>query len=87
MIIFKEQARNIFANNIVHFRLKKRWSQEEFAEALGTGTTSTYISELENAKRNPRLEYIGHLADTLGVSMEQLFVDRPKVENHRISRR
>ena len=87
MIIFKEQARKILANNIVYFRLKKKWSQEDFAEALGTGTSSTYISELENAKRNPRIDYIGHLADTLGVSIEQLFVDRPTVDNHRISKR
>ena len=57
MIIFKEQARKILANNIVYFRLKKKWSQEDFAEALGTGTSSTYISELENAKRNPPLSH------------------------------
>lgn len=81
----KNQARKILANNITYFRLKKGWSQEDFAEALGT--TSTYVSNLENAKRNARIDYIGHIADTLGISLEQLFIERPIVDNHRIPRR
>lgn len=81
----KNQARKILANNITYFRLKKGWSQEDFAEVLGT--TSTYVSNLENAKRNARIDYIGHIADTLGISLEQLFIERPIVDNHRIPRR
>ena len=45
------------------------------------------MSNLENARRNTRIDYIGHIADTLGVSLEQLFAERPKVENNRIPRR
>ena len=45
------------------------------------------MSYVENAKRNMRIDYIGHIADTLGVSIEQLFIDRPPIENHRIRRR
>lgn len=82
---YVDQARKILANNIIYFRLKKNWSQEDFAEHLGT--TTTYISNLENAKRNTRIDYIGHIADTLGVSLEQLCTERPKVTNHRIPRR
>ncbi len=82
---YEEHARKILANNITYFRLKKNWSQEDFAEELGT--TTTYISNLENAKRNMRVDYIGHIADTLGISIEQLFIGRPKVQNHRIPRR
>ena len=82
---YENQARKILANNIIYFRLKKNWSQEDFADELGT--TTTYVSNLENARRNTRIDYIGHIADTLGVSLEQLFVERSPIENHRIPRR
>lgn len=83
-IKYKDYARKILANNIIYFRLKNNWSQEDFADELET--TPTYVSNLENARRNTRIDYIGHIADTLGVSLEQLFTERPKVENNRISR-
>ena len=43
-----------------------------------------YVSNLENARRNARIDYIGHIADTLGVSLEQLFIERTPVDKHRI---
>lgn len=79
------QAHKILANNIVYFRTKKNWSQENFVDELGT--TATYVSNLENVKRNARIDYIGHIADTLGVAIDDLFVERPTVTNHRIPRR
>lgn len=82
---YKDRARKILANNIVYFRIKKNWSQEDFAEELGT--TTTYVSNLENARRNVRIDYIGHIADTLGIPLEQLSIERDSVENHRIPRR
>ena len=84
-IKYEERARKILANNITYFRLKRNWSQEDFADELGT--TTTYISNLENAKRNMRVDYIGHIADTLGVPIEELFIGRPTVKNHRVPRR
>ena len=33
-----------------------------------------------------RVDYIGHIADTLGVPVEELFIGRPKV-NNRVPRR
>lgn len=81
VINYSEKARNILANNITYFRLKNGWSQEDLADKLGT--TPTYISNLENARRNARIDYIGHIADTLKVSLEQLFIERPPVDNHR----
>ena len=84
-IKYKDNTRKILANNIRYFRLKRNWSQEDFADELGT--TPTYISNLENAKRNMRVDYIGHIADTLGVPVEDLFVNRPSVINNRIPRR
>jgi len=84
-IKYEKQARKILANNIIYFRLKRNWSQEDFADELET--TPTYVSNLENARKNTRIDYIGHIADTLGVSLEQLFVERPKVENNHIPKR
>ena len=78
IIKYNLRARKILANNIIFFRLENEWSQEDFADKLGT--TPTYVSTLENAKRNTRIDYIGHIADTLGVSIDQLFKERPKVE-------
>ena len=86
MIIIKpSNARNILANNIVYFRLQNGWSQEDFADRLGT--TPTYVSNLENAKRNTRIDYIDHIATTLNVELFQLFEKRENIENRRIPRR
>ena len=86
MIITKiSKSRKILANNIVYFRLKNRWSQEDFAEILKT--TPTYVSGLENAKRNTRIDYVDQIANALNVSVEQLFIERPIVNNHRKPRR
>ena len=86
MIISKiSKARKILANNIVFFRLKNGWSQEDFAEILKT--TPTYVSGLENAKRNTRIDYVDQIANALNVSVEQLFIERPIVNNHRKPRR
>lgn len=84
-IKLKSNARNILANNIVYYRLQKGWSQEDFADKLGT--TPTYVSNLENAKRNTRIDYIDHIASTLNVELFQLFEKRENIENRRIPRR
>lgn len=81
---YSKQSRNILANNIIYYRLKN-WSQEDLAEELGT--TATYISNLENAKRNMRVDYIGFIADTLKVKVEELFIEREPVKNHRRPRK
>ncbi len=84
-IKLKSSARNILANNIVYYRLQNGWSQEYFADKLGT--TPTYVSNLENAKRNTRIDYIDHIATTLNVELFQLFEKRKNIENRRIPRR
>lgn len=78
---YSKQSRNILANNIIYYRLKLNWSAEEL------GTTATYISNLENAKRNMRVDYIGFIADTLKVKVEELFIEREPVKNHRRPRK
>lgn len=82
---YSKQSRNILANNIIYYRLKLNWSQEDLAEELGT--TATYISNLENAKRNMRVDYIGFIADTLKVKVEELFIEREPVKKHRRPRK
>lgn len=84
-IKLESNARKILANNIVYYRLEKDWSQEDFADKLGT--TPTYVSNLENAKRNTRIDYIDHIATVLDVELFQLFVKRENIENRRIPRR
>ena len=84
-IKLKSDARSILANNIIYYRLQKGWSQEDFADKLGT--TPTYVSNLENAKRNTRIDYIDHIAAVLNVELFQLFEKRENIENRRIPRR
>lgn len=79
------KARKILANNIVYYRLKCGWSQEDLAERLGT--TTTYLSTLENAKRNTSIDYIEHLSYILNVQLSQLLEVRDPIENRRIPRR
>ena len=80
-----KKNKKILANNIKYYRLKKGLSQEELAEILGT--TPVYLSSLENAKRNIRLDYIEHIANTLEVNIKDLFIEREIVEKKKRPRR
>ena len=87
VISIKDQhsTRKLLANNIKYYRLKKWLSQEELAELLET--TPVYLSSLENAKRNIRLDYIEHIAEILEVSVKDLFTERKIIENKKRPRR
>lgn len=78
------RTRQILANNIVYWRIKRNWSQEEFADKLDSSTQ--YVSAMENAKRNISSDYIDHLATVLEIEPHELLIDRPIVENRRIDR-
>ena len=84
-IKLKSDARSILANNIVYYRLQKGWSQEDFADKLGT--TSTYVSNLENAKRNVTSDFIDKLADSFGVEPHELFIKRDSINNKRVDQK
>ena len=79
------KSRKLLANNIKYYRLKRGLSQEEHAEFLGA--TPVYLSSLENAKRNIRLDYIEHIANTLEVNIKDLFIEREIVEKKKRPRR
>lgn len=77
-------ARQILANNIVYFRVKNGWLQEKFAELLGT--SSAYVSEIENAKRNISIDYIDNISNIFKIEPRELLANRKPVEFRRISR-
>ena len=78
------KARQILANNIVYYRIKNNWSQEYFAELLGT--SSGYVSEMENAKRNISIDYIDHLATIFKIEPHELLDNSLTVSKRRIPR-
>ncbi len=78
------KTRKILANNIVYFRIKNGWSQEYFAELLGT--SSGYVSEIENEKRNISSDYIDVIANIFNIEPHELLINRVPVENRRINR-
>lgn len=77
-------AREIVANNIKYYRLKNNWSQEDLAEKLDT--TPVYVSNLENAKKNIRIDYINHIANTFNITPKELFIEREPIINSKRKR-
>ncbi len=60
-----------FAERLKHLRNHKNMSQVALAEKIGI--QSTYLSDLENAKKEPCLRVIDMLATGLGVTLSELF--------------
>jgi len=54
-------------------RQEKNMLQGELADKVGV--RESYVSDVENAKKEPCLEVIKMLADGLGVSLRRLFWD------------
>lgn len=78
------KGRKILANNITYYRLQNGWTQEKLAEVLDT--SSTYVSELENAKRDSRIDFITKIANSFNVKLLDLFQEREIIKRHRISK-
>ncbi len=85
VIHISTQTREILANNIAYFRLKNNWSQEDLAERLGT--SSVYVSQMENAKRNISCDYIDNLSKVFKINPSELLEIRLKLDIKRIHRR
>ena len=68
------KIRKSIANNIVYYRIEKNWSQEYLAELLGTSTT--YLSEIENEKRNISIDYLEHISDIFKINAYELLIER-----------
>ena len=67
-------ARDIVLNNIRYYRLEKNGLKKNQQKKLGT--TATYVSRLENAKKNIRVDYINHIANTFNITPKELFIER-----------
>ena len=58
--------RKLVGRNVRRIRMKKRMTQEEFAER--SGFSQQYLSGLERGQRNPTVIILYELATALGVS-------------------
>ncbi len=84
MKIIKRLAENrtsiLLGKNIVYFRQKNQWSQDELAQKLHSD--KGYLSQIENARRNASTDYIERLCRVFNIEPEELFKNRdfiPKV--------
>ncbi|MFA5736894.1 MAG: helix-turn-helix transcriptional regulator [Candidatus Paceibacterota bacterium] len=65
----KDDAKKL-GENLKNIRTSKNITQTEFAEKLGVD--KSFVSNIENGKTNPTLSTITNLAQTLGVSTNEL---------------
>lgn len=66
-----EPIHRLIAHNVRWLRFMRGWTQTELAQA--TGLHRSYVSEIERAQCNLRLDNIQKLADGLGVPVIRLF--------------
>ncbi|WP_375142989.1 helix-turn-helix domain-containing protein [Aquincola tertiaricarbonis] len=64
------QARDLLALNVIRLRGERGWSQE--ALAFEAGLHRTFVAHVERRARNISLDNIEHLAQALGVRVDQL---------------
>jgi len=57
-------------NRVRTLRRKRRWTQVEMAEMLGVDRS--YLSEIENGKKDPSLRVLKTIADGFRVTLSQL---------------
>jgi transcriptional regulator with XRE-family HTH domain len=67
------EFRKRFGARVRELRREKNMLQGELADKVGV--RESYISDVENAKKEPCLEVIQMLAKGLGVSLRKLFWD------------
>lgn len=64
--------RAAFGARVRELRTERGWSQEDFAHRANLDRT--YVSGIERGTRNPTLDIIHRLAETLDVSPSALFM-------------
>jgi transcriptional regulator with XRE-family HTH domain len=62
-----------FGARLRTLRRKRKWSQEELAYRIGMDVS--YLSELENGKKEPCLTRIHRIAKGFGLSISELLRD------------
>ena len=79
-IIDEEQPNNIIGPNVRKFRLQKGWSQQLLSnklELIPIYICRGSMSRLEDRIRTVTDFEVAGLAETLGVSIEELFEEQP----------
>jgi len=64
------RSRKVFAQHMRSFRVAKKFSQEDLADACGLHRT--YIGSVERGERNISIDNMEKIAVALGVSLEDL---------------
>ena len=76
--------RKRLAINLPYLRQENNLSQEELAEKLGS--SSSYISQIENAKKNVTSDFLDKLAYFFEIDPTELVANRPEKATKRIKR-
>ena len=60
---------------ITFFRTSKGYSVNKLANL--SGVSQSYLREIELGNKNPTVEFLSVLCDTLGVTLKEFFDDQP----------
>lgn len=60
-------------NNIANLRKEKGFSKENFAKMVGI--TTNWLHHIESGKRKPSIGMLERIAEKLGVSVKDIFLD------------
>lgn len=60
---------------IAFFRTGKGYSVNKLANL--SGVSQSYLREIELGNKNPTVEFLSVLCDTLGISLKEFFDDQP----------
>lgn len=67
----KEEVLILFGNKVRELRISQKLSQNALAEK--SGLHANYIGMVERGERNPSLININKLADSLNISLSEIF--------------
>ncbi|MBB4383127.1 helix-turn-helix domain-containing protein [Bradyrhizobium sp. SBR1B] len=66
------KARTLVAWNVRRIRLSRGFSQEKLA--YEAGIDRSYLASLERQSKNPTIDLLGRIAETLDVQLSEFFV-------------
>lgn len=79
-------AKNILANNVLYMRHGRKWSQEELGDRANK--SAKFISNVENAKINARIDTVQDIASAFNVNLNELFIyHNYKIIKNRVDRK
>lgn len=79
------RIRKLLANNLVYFRHKNKLFQKALAEKMKS--SSSYISQIENARRNITTDFLDKIAETFKIESYELLVEHYTITNKRIDQK